>query len=139
VQSGGLTDDEAEPPVPPGLGALSAPLKALADYLYIGTDLITAAAARSARMNDQATHRQLEGWIAGLCESDKTALLCRLANGDEPALRAELVRRFHHARRTETRSTTVRKPRTVAELIDEVEQRRRLPKGAKARSTREVS
>jgi hypothetical protein len=133
VQSGELTDDEVEPPVPPELGALSAPLQALADFLYIGTDLVTAAASRSEPKNDKATHRQLERWIAGLSESDKTALLCRLANGDEPVLRAELVRRFHHAGRTETRSTTVRKPRTVAELIDEVDQRRRRPTRAKAR------
>jgi hypothetical protein len=90
-------------------------------------------------MNDKATRRQRERWIAGLSESDKTALLCRLANGEEHASRAELLRRFHHARLTETRSTTVRKPRTVAELIDEVEQRRRRPTRAKARSTRQVS
>jgi hypothetical protein len=43
---------------------LSAPLKALADFLYIGTNLITAAAARSEPMNDKATRRQLEVWIS---------------------------------------------------------------------------
>jgi hypothetical protein len=117
------------------LGALSAPLQALADFLYIGTDLITAAAARSEPMNDKATRRQLEVWISGLSESNKTVLLCRLANGDEQALRAELLRRFHRERLIETRSTTVRKPRTVGELINEVEQRRRRPTRAKARRT----
>jgi hypothetical protein len=139
VQSGELTDDEAEPPVPPGLGALSAPLKALADFLYIGTDLITAAAARSEPINDKTARRQLERWIAGLSESDKTALLCRLANGEEHALRAELLRRFHNVRLAETRSTTVRKTRTVAELMDEVERRRRPPTRTEARRTRQVS
>jgi hypothetical protein len=135
VQGGELPDDEAEPPVPPGLGALSAPLKALADFLYIGTDLITAAAARSEPMNDKAARRQLELWISDLSESNKTVLLCRLANGDEHALRAELLRRFHRARLAETRSTTVRKPRTSGELIDEVEQRKRRPTRAKTRRT----
>jgi hypothetical protein len=139
VQSGELTDDEAEPPVPPGLGALSAPLKALADFLYIGTDLITAAAARSEPINGKTARRQLERWIAGLSESDKTALLCRLANGEEHALRAELLRRFHNVRLAETRSTTVRKTRTVAELMDEVERRRRPPTRIEARRTRQVS
>jgi hypothetical protein len=90
-------------------------------------------------MNDKAARRQLERWIAGLSESDKTALLCGLANGDEPALHAELVRRFHHVRLTETRSAKVRKTRTVGALIDKIERRRRPPTRAKARGTRQVS
>jgi hypothetical protein len=139
AQGGELPDDDAEPPVPPGLGALSAPLKALADFLYIGTDSIAAAAARSKPVNRKATRRQLEIWIADLSESDKTALLCRLANGDEPGLRAELLRRFHDVRLTKTRSATVRKTRTVGALMDEIERRRQPPTRAKARSTKQLS
>jgi hypothetical protein len=97
AQSGELNDDEPEPPVPPGLGALSAPLKALADFLYVGTDLITVAAARSGPLNDKAARRQFERWIAGLPESEKTALLCRFATDDERGLRAELLTRFRGA------------------------------------------
>ncbi|MHC5542372.1 hypothetical protein ACYOEI_29470, partial [Singulisphaera rosea] len=40
-------DDQEEPPVPPGLGNLSAPLRALADFLRIDGALIEAAAAGS--------------------------------------------------------------------------------------------
>jgi hypothetical protein len=40
-------NDELEPPVPPGLTKLSAPLKALADFLQIEDELIDVAAAGS--------------------------------------------------------------------------------------------
>ncbi len=44
---GDLRDKEVEPPVPPGMATLSAPLKALADFLYVSADLIQVAAERS--------------------------------------------------------------------------------------------
>jgi hypothetical protein len=42
AQEGHLENDEIEPPVSPGLGALSAPLRSLADFLRIDPDLIVA-------------------------------------------------------------------------------------------------
>jgi hypothetical protein len=124
VQCGELNAEEPEPPVPPGLGALSAPLKALADFLYVGVDLIAVAAVRSQPTNDKAARAQFGQWIAGLPESEKTALLSRLAIDNEHGLRAELLRRYQHARPT-VGSATVAKSRTVAELLDEVERRER--------------
>ncbi len=124
VQSGELNADEPEPPVPPGLGALSASLKALADFLYLDADLISVAAARSQVMNGKAAPRQFKRWIAGLPESEKTALLSRLAIDHEHGLRAELLRRYHHTHPT-VGSATVVKSRTVAEFLDEVERRER--------------
>jgi hypothetical protein len=46
-----VDDDEVEPPVPAGLESLSAPLRAIVDFLGIGEDLIAVAAdpARTAR------------------------------------------------------------------------------------------
>jgi len=124
VQRGELNADEPEPPVPPGLGALSAPLKALADFLYVGADLIAVAAVRSQPVNDRAAREQFGQWIAGLPESEKTALLSRLAIDNEHGLRAELLRRYHHTRPT-VGSATVMKSRTVAVLLDDVERRER--------------
>jgi hypothetical protein len=124
VQSGELNADEREPPVPPGLGALSAPLKALADFLYVGPELIAVAAARSQPVNDRAAHEQFGQWIAGLPDSEKSALLRRLAIDNEHGLRAELLRRYHHTR-PPVGSATVVKSRTVAVLLDEVERRER--------------
>jgi hypothetical protein len=124
VQSGELNADEPEPPIPPGLGALNAPLRALADFLYVGADLIAVAAMRSQPMNDRVARKQFGQWIAGLPESEKTALLSRLAIDNEHGLRAELFRRYHDTHPT-VGSATVVKPRTVAVLLDEVERRER--------------
>src|SRR5262249_54226484 len=40
----GVDDEETEPPVPPGLAKLSAPLRALADFLRVDDDLLEVAA-----------------------------------------------------------------------------------------------
>lgn len=47
AQGGELEDDDAEPPVPPGLQALTAPLVSLADFLRIDEDLLAVAAVVS--------------------------------------------------------------------------------------------
>ena len=44
LQMGELDDEEIEPPVPPGLGKLSASLRSLADFLRIDDGLLEAAA-----------------------------------------------------------------------------------------------
>ena len=48
VQWGEVDDDDAEPPVPTGLGQLSRALRAVADFLSIDADLL-AEARRPAR------------------------------------------------------------------------------------------
>ncbi len=47
VQSDDVDDADTEPPVPAGLGKLSAPLRAVADFLDIDQDLLAAAAEAS--------------------------------------------------------------------------------------------
>jgi hypothetical protein len=42
-------------PVPPGMATLSAPLKVLADFLYVSADLIQVAATRSDRIDKGGT------------------------------------------------------------------------------------
>jgi hypothetical protein len=124
VLRGDLGDKEVEPPVPPGMATLSAPLKALADFLYVSADLIQVAAERSQPMDQKATRRQLERWVAPLSNSEKTALLCRLMTEDGRSVRAELLRRFRNVSRV-SRPASAEKPRTVGALLDEVEGRAR--------------
>jgi len=50
AQSGELDDDDTEPPVPPGLGQLSASLESLAEFLRIDDDLLHVA-AESGKIN----------------------------------------------------------------------------------------
>jgi hypothetical protein len=118
--SGNLGDNELEPPVPPGMTTLSAPLKALADFLYVSADLIQVAAVRSQPMDQKVTRRRLERWVATLPDSEKTALLCRLVTEEGRSVRAEMLQRFRNANRV-SRPVSAEKPRTVGALLDEVE------------------
>ena len=91
---GDLEDDAFEPPVPPGLGDLNGSLKAFADFLRIDDNLIAVAAEHSRDIDATANRDALGSWIAALPDGDKTAFLLRLASGDEPQVRAKLLRRF---------------------------------------------
>jgi hypothetical protein len=51
--AGLLEDEETEPPVPPGLGRLSASLTALAAFLRVGDDLLSVAAVHSPEPPEQ--------------------------------------------------------------------------------------
>jgi hypothetical protein len=117
-----LDEDGLEPPVPAGLDRLSAPIRAFADFLRIDDDLIAVAAERSspAASND-SSRKELERWVGALPDLEKTDLLVRLVGGDEPHLRAELLRRFRSTR-PEVVSATAQ-PRTVSELLSAAERR----------------
>ena len=122
AQAGELDDDEEEPPCPPGLGRLSAALEAFVTFMRVDRDLLEAAAAGSPEAEEALPAEDVERWVSGLPEAEKTALLVRLIRGDEPHLRAELVRRFRNSR-TASPSDTAAGRRTVGELLEAAEQR----------------
>jgi len=126
AQSGNLDDDETEPPVPPGMATLSAPLKVLADFLYVGADLIQVAAARSEPMGQKVARRRLERWVAALPDSEKSALLYRFATEEGRGVRADLLQRFRNTSH-DSRPATVERSRTVGALLDEAERRAHQP------------
>jgi hypothetical protein len=103
---------------------LNAPLKALADFLYVSADLIQVAAVRSQPMDQKATRRRLERWVATLPDSEKTALLCRLVAEEGRSVRAEMLQRFSNANRV-SHPASADSPRTVGALLGEVEGRAR--------------
>lgn len=109
-------EDELEPPVPDGLGALTAPQRALADFLRLDADLLTIAAQASPPLAETKDDpRKLARWIKDLPASDKDKLLHRVAQGHGAQVQMELRRRF----RGEPRTTGDGRPRrTVAELLD---------------------
>jgi hypothetical protein len=114
AQSGELDDDEVEPPVPPGLRSLTAPLRAFADFLRIDGDLIAVAAEASADPHPGADLDQdLAGWLRNLPVVDKDALLLRAIRGDAH-LRTELVRRY---RREQAPEQVESGQRTAGELL----------------------
>ncbi|GAA4221101.1 hypothetical protein FHR32_005380 [Streptosporangium album] len=115
-------EDGLEPPVPAGLGSLSAGQQALADFLRIDADLLAVAAEASpapAAVRDDP--RELATWIAGLTEADKAELLLRVVGDQAAQVRAELLRRF----RGEPKNDYGDLPRrSVAELLDAAAERR---------------
>jgi hypothetical protein len=84
-----------EPPVPPGLGKLSGPLRELADFLRVDTDLLGVAAEASAAGGPAGpSHEELAAWIAARPERQKNDWLLALAEESGPSPRYELLRLF---------------------------------------------
>jgi hypothetical protein len=119
AQNGELGDDEPEPPLPPGLGEMTASLSALADFLGIAPDLIAVAAQGSpAGTLAPPAHEALETWVRGLPVADKDVLLLRLLEGDAPTLRAELLKRLRQeTTRREAPGAAQGSRRTVGQLL----------------------
>ena len=124
VQADEVGNEESEPPLPPGMRTLSAPLLAVAGFLRIDEDLLAAAAAASAQVQmvpESAV--ELAGWIDGLPEAEKNALLLRVAQGDGSRVQAVLQRRFR-AERSAGSAAVDPGTRTAGELRDAAAARR---------------
>lgn len=118
VQHGECDSDDPEPPVPPGLGELSASLDALLEFLRIDRDLVAVAAQGSAAFDGPgASTDVMRVWLGTLSARDKDAWLAGLIAGTEPALAAELFRRFRRETSEGFDRERVSSPcRTVADL-----------------------
>ncbi|MHB8619935.1 MAG: hypothetical protein ACYDAG_10235 [Chloroflexota bacterium] len=122
AQLGELDDSDVEPPPPPDLRNLSGSLKSFADFLRIDLDLIAAAAegapGTDADDRESESAGKLGAWSGSLPEVEKNRLLTRLAEGNDPHLRAELLNRFKRANAgSQMGKTAVDKRRTVAQLL----------------------
>jgi hypothetical protein len=86
--------DLFEPPVPPGLGQLTPPLRKLAAFLRMDRTLIDAAAERSTPLKEtRVSERAIRAWLADIPSGEKDTLLLRLIKG-EGQVGPELVRRL---------------------------------------------
>jgi hypothetical protein len=113
LQSDEVDDEDTEPPVPAGLGNLSASLQAIVDFLEIDEDLIAVAAALSPSMSPSIQEPGgMAGWIASLPEQEKDVLLARVAGGEGAQVQGLLLRRFRAA----SGSPSAASARTAAEL-----------------------
>ncbi|MGB3442364.1 MAG: hypothetical protein WBA97_26785 [Actinophytocola sp.] len=116
-------DDNLEPPVPPGLGTLTAAQRALAGFLRLDDDLLAIAAQTSPSFVTIADDpRELAAWVGGLPVAEKDRLLTRVVRGEATRLRMELLHRF----RGDTAAPAIPVParRTVADLLDATARRR---------------
>lgn len=94
IQGGDFDDDTLEPPVPAGLGKLDAPLRHLADFLRIDSDLIAAAVEHGDDERDHGlSKKEITEWVANLPLEDKDAVLTKMIADGNPYLSDELRQR----------------------------------------------
>ena len=118
-------DNDLEPPVPPGLGTLTAAQQALVDLLRLDDDLLAIAAQSSPPLEEIADDPgDLAAWVTRLPVAEKNRLLARVVQGEAARVRMELLRSF----RGDTAPTIpVPTRRTVADLLDAAARQRIRP------------
>jgi len=123
VQMDEIDEEEFEPPVPPNLGDLNAPLKSFVDFMRIDTDLIAVAAENSASTKDKRAkyQKELRAWISDLPEKEKDEILFRMVKDHDPHLGIELMQRFQQTLSTEDNYAMGEKLRTVKDLMTKAE------------------
>lgn len=109
-------EDERELPVPAGLGSLTAPQRALADFLRVDPDLLAVAAQASPELAEvKEDPGALAAHIAGLLGGEKDRLLMLVAR--DQAARAKMGL-LHGLRGDPDEGRVARPGRTVADLLD---------------------
>jgi hypothetical protein len=138
-----VEEEEVEPPVPPGLQDLTAPLRALADFLRVDETLIEVAAEVSPPLAaERDSAEELRSWIQALPGPDKDSLLYRLAQESPMAVQREILRRFRESRRPQP-PVPEAGGRTVGELLStwnrqtQEKQRRAAEKKAREKARKE--
>ena len=127
LQAGDVAEDATEPPMPPGLAALTAAQQAVVEFLRLDQDLLTAAAAASpALTNDSAAARR---WLLALKPHAKDEWLERALTNPNLALGTELRRTF----RQQTNAPLATPQRRAAELLAAAEEARTKREQAAAR------
>lgn len=111
VQSEAWSDEDIEPPVPPGLSDLPPAISDLANFLWLDVDLLAAAAEASAQ---PGSADGLKAWIAALPVGEKDRLLAEVADDRGAAVMAELHRKFSAGRDCAVQTPT---RRSVADLL----------------------
>jgi hypothetical protein len=136
-------EDEApvEPPVPPGLRALSAPYQALCRFLDVDETLVAAAAEHSEKAEPEDLSRRIQAWLRKVPVADKERWILRLVTGASSGLEGEVLGRFREEQRPAKRGAasparTLAKILERAEVLKEQQKRREKEASARARAAR---
>jgi len=116
-----IGEQELEPPVPPNLADLNAPLNSFVDFMRIDTDLIAVAAERSVSEDRQPDPEALKTWIRNLPESEKNEILFRFIEAPSPHIGIELTQRFQQTVATKDNSKMEEQLRSVKDLLSKAE------------------
>ncbi|ESA32392.1 hypothetical protein N836_27770 [Leptolyngbya sp. Heron Island J] len=88
-----IEKDPIEPPIPPNLGKLSAPLETFIDLVELNPDLFAAAAEASQKTSAKSKSPSLEAGLANLPASEKEKFLLKLVRR-EPHVDLQLINRL---------------------------------------------
>jgi hypothetical protein len=136
VQDGEVDPGACEPPVPRGLGELSAPLEALVEFLRIDQDLLAVAAQSGDEDEDEDDADRFREWVRQLSAGEKQRWLLRAADNPDLALGSALLGEFRRAHP----AVADRPRRTVAQLLawaeklEDARRREALQRQAQARA-----
>ena len=138
AQADDIDGDAEEPPVPAGLGKLSAAQRAMVDFLRIDVGLVAAAGGASA--GAAGGGEPLRRWLAGLSSKDKDAWLRRAVDQPDLALGTELHRAFRASGAGERRDArrTVQELRALAETRRGQRRKAEATRGMKAKAPRKA-
>ena len=124
AQTGELDEAAKEPPVPPGLGRLSASLGSLVQFLRIDGDLLHVAARASLPIRGLTLEsRQVSAWVGGLPTKDKDELIGTLMMDANHAAVPQLLQRY--LREAGAAARPGAEGRTVARLLQAAEEHAR--------------
>jgi hypothetical protein len=137
AQEGVLDDEEFEPPVPPGLGQLSASLESLAGFLRIDGDLLHVAAEASRPLGESGLNRsEIREWVGSIPAGEKDELVTDLLLGADQSGISVLLQRFIKEQKVQSADPTTT-GRTVGRLFSLAEacaaERKRLEAEQRAR------
>lgn len=123
-----VPEDEEEPPVPAGLGSLTAGQSLLVEFLGIDADFLSAAALASPLPPDPfESERKMSEWVADIPQTKAGDYLLLMLQGKsrqaERAIRQDFAASLRDHGLTEQRASP-KKTRSVAELLEEVERAR---------------
>ena len=128
VSVGDVPEDSGEPPVPPGLGALTTAQLSLCEFLGIDPDFVSAAAASSPPSEESSTvSNGMSRWVAGISEAEAKDYVLLLIEGKSKEAERKAHRNFAAYLRDCGRIADVhphRYGRSVSELLKEVEKAR---------------
>lgn len=115
----GEGSNELEPPVPPGMGELTAAQQSLAEFLRISDDLLTAVAEASPALKaDHDSSTRLVEWIAKLPVNQKDALLLELVQDDPGMVRVKLMSQFRAGELSNSKAEKDGSPRrSITQLL----------------------
>ncbi len=121
---GGMSDKrQPEPPVPPGLAELNAPLRSLAEFLWIDPDLLATAASASVPLTVRKSKgRDILAWTGALPAREKDVLLAKVIADETGKELLALRRRFavEQSDHPTSKAWTLQK-RTVGQLLGAAE------------------